>query len=159
MSRAAVLESDGEARTQALGAALGALLRGGDVVALFGPLGSGKTRFVQGLALGLGVPADEDVVSPTFVLVREYVGRVRLCHLDAYRLTGPAELHDLGFGELIGDGSTVVALEWADRVGGLVPASACRVELAHAGEQRRRIAVRWPDAARLAQLVEAASAG
>ncbi len=159
MSGIAVLESDGEERTRALGAALGALLRAGDVVALSGPLGSGKTRFVQGLALGLGVPADEAVVSPTFVLVREYVGRVRLCHLDAYRLAGPGELHELGFGELVEEGSTVVAVEWADRVAGLVPASACRVELTHAGEQRRRIAVRWPDAARLARFIEAASPG
>jgi tRNA threonylcarbamoyladenosine biosynthesis protein TsaE len=151
VSDALVLETRSAAETRAVGQALGALLTGGEVVALGGALGAGKTCFVQGLAAGLGVSGDEPVISPTFVLLREYAGRLRLHHLDAYRLAGPDELYDLGFAELAAAGG-VVAIEWAERVAALLPADACCVELEHAGADRRRIAVRWSDARRLSEL-------
>jgi len=88
------------AETFAFGQALGGLLQSGDFVALTGQLGAGKTHLVKGLAVGLGVPADEPVVSPTFVLVREYIGRLKLYHIDAYRLGGAAELFALGLEEM-----------------------------------------------------------
>ncbi len=137
--------------TFALGAALGRLLRGGDFLALTGPLGAGKTQFIKGVALGIGVPADEPVVSPTFVLVREYAGRLKLYHIDAYRLGGMDELLALGLEEMQADPGAVVALEWADRVTESIPEHACCVELEHAGERQRRLRIGWSPE-RLAQL-------
>ena len=103
-----------EAATERLGEALGRLAAPGDVIALHGELGSGKTTLVRGLARGLGVPPDEPVVSPTFTLINEYVGgRLPLFHLDLYRVSG-GEQEGLGLDEyLYGDG--VAAVEWAER--------------------------------------------
>jgi len=137
--------------TFAAGRELGQLLRGGDVVALHGPLGAGKTQFTKGLAAGLGVPADEPVVSPTFVLVREYAGRLRLYHMDAYRLSGPTELRALGFDEMLTEADAVIAIEWAERVADAVPAGAVHVEFAHTGELERRLRTTWSDRERLAR--------
>jgi tRNA threonylcarbamoyladenosine biosynthesis protein TsaE len=137
--------------TSALGAALGALLTSGDFVALSGALGAGKTQFVKGIARGLEVGPDDPVVSPTFVLIREYVGRLKLYHIDAYRLTGSGELWALGLDEIIAERDAVVALEWADRVEESVPDNACRVDIAHAGEQQRTVRLSW-DPARLRRL-------
>jgi tRNA threonylcarbamoyladenosine biosynthesis protein TsaE len=101
-----------EAETTALGRALAARLRSGDVVLLTGPLGAGKTAFVRGLAEGLGAFPD-DVASPTFALVHEYAGTlVMLRHVDLYRLT-PAEADDLGLEEM--SAGAVMAVEWPDR--------------------------------------------
>ncbi len=104
--------------TFSLAARVGTILRAGDVVALAGDLGMGKTVFAKGLACALGV--DEVVVSPTFTLVREYEGRVPLVHVDVYRLDHLQELHDVGFDELLG-GRAVTVVEWGDRVGALLP--------------------------------------
>jgi tRNA threonylcarbamoyladenosine biosynthesis protein TsaE len=104
------------AQTQRLGARLAELLQPGDVLLLSGPLGSGKTSFTQGIAEGLGI--SRVVNSPTFVLVREYSGRLPLYHMDCYRLDRPAEPVELGWEEYFyGDGVTV--LEWPERVSGL----------------------------------------
>jgi tRNA threonylcarbamoyladenosine biosynthesis protein TsaE len=121
--------------TRALGARLGdALLRPGDVVVLAGPLGSGKTAFAQGVARGLGVT--DPVVSPTFTIVREYVGRVPLAHVDLYRLERLQELHDLGFDEILDDRVTLV--EWGDAAGPLLPADRLEVRLEMAGNEDER---------------------
>jgi tRNA threonylcarbamoyladenosine biosynthesis protein TsaE len=147
-----VASSDSADDTLALGAALGRLLAAGDFVALSGPLGAGKTQFVKGLARGLGVPDDEPVVSPTFVLVREYAGRLRLYHLDLYRLHGAGELADLGVDELRRSGGAVVAVEWADRAPDAIPTEAWCVALAHVGPSRRTITASHPDAGRIERL-------
>jgi tRNA threonylcarbamoyladenosine biosynthesis protein TsaE len=144
--------SKGPQETVALGRALGRVLRAGDFVALTGPLGAGKTHFVKGLADGLEVPDDEPVVSPTFVLIREYRGRLKLYHLDAYRLHGPGELLSLGLDELIAEPAAVTALEWADRVADAVPPNACWIGLEHIGRSVRRACFRWEPAERLAEL-------
>jgi len=141
--------------TLALGRALGEVLRGGDFLALAGPLGAGKTQLVKGIAAGLGVPENEPVVSPTFVLVREYQGRIKLYHIDAYRLHGSAELAALGLDEITAEPGAAIALEWADRVPEAVPAGACWIELEHLGPRRRRMSVRW-DEGRLAEFAERA---
>jgi tRNA threonylcarbamoyladenosine biosynthesis protein TsaE len=122
---------------------LGKLLTAGSVLALRGALGAGKTQLVKGLALGLGVPADETIVSPTFVLVREYRGRLKLYHIDAYRLSGAAELLALGFDEFVAEPDAVVAIEWADRAAEVLPAQACQVDLVHAGGDARQIQIEW----------------
>ena len=105
----------------ALGVLLGAACAPGDVIALVGDLGAGKTVFAQGLARGLGVPADVPITSPTFTLVNEYRnGRLPLYHVDLYRLERAAELEHVGLWDLYrGDG--VVAVEWFDRFPQLAP--------------------------------------
>jgi len=113
-----VLEAADEAATKAIGAALAGVLRPGDVVGLTGDLGAGKTRFVQGAATALDVA--DPVVSPTFMLVRSYGGRLPVQHVDAYRLGGAAELEDLGIEEVLPSGA-VVFVEWADRVADALP--------------------------------------
>jgi tRNA threonylcarbamoyladenosine biosynthesis protein TsaE len=106
--------------TRALGERLGRALAIGDVVALVGPLGSGKTTFAQGLARGLDVPPDRHVASPTFALVNEHPGRVPFVHADFYRVERSEELAELGLEEAY-DRATA-ALEWADRFPQIVPA-------------------------------------
>src|ERR1700730_9545049 len=109
MRTAGVAAAAGACR--AAGRRLGAAAEAGDVLLLEGPLGAGKTVLVQGLAEGLGCAAE--VVSPTFVLVRQYRGRLELIHADLYRLDDRAEIDALGLLELSAEG--VLALEWADR--------------------------------------------
>lgn len=107
--------------TRALAARLGAQLQAGDTLCLVGDLGAGKTTWTQGLALGLGLPPEEPVNSPTFTLVSEHPGgRVPLYHFDVYRLPDPSGLYDLAFDEyLSGDG--VVVIEWADKIADALP--------------------------------------
>jgi tRNA threonylcarbamoyladenosine biosynthesis protein TsaE len=109
------IEVVGAERMAELGAQLGKACRSGDVIALVGELGAGKTVLAQGLARGLGVPDDVPITSPTFTLVNEYQhGRLTLHHVDLYRLERAAELEHVGLWDLYrGDG--VVVVEWFDR--------------------------------------------
>lgn len=102
-------------RTMALGCALGRALNEGLSLFLFGDLGSGKTAFVQGLALGLGVPDSVAVTSPTYTLVNEYPGRLPLFHVDLYRLPSPVDPDEIGLLEMFEENG-IVAVEWAQRL-------------------------------------------
>jgi tRNA threonylcarbamoyladenosine biosynthesis protein TsaE len=114
--------------TQRLGERLGARLRGGDVVLLSGPLGAGKTCFVQGLARGLQVPPAVAVTSPTFVLAAEYPGRAWLRHADFYRVESYARLLDAGFDDLAApDG--VLVVEWPERFPEALPAERLEIRI------------------------------
>lgn len=104
-----------EAETRRFAAALGRLARSGDVVGLSGPLGAGKTRFVQGLARGLGVRELRQVLSPTFALIAEHPGRTTLFHIDLYRLEREEDLLELGLRDAYYGGAGVCAVEWVDR--------------------------------------------
>jgi tRNA threonylcarbamoyladenosine biosynthesis protein TsaE len=128
-------------QTATAGEALGRTLGPGDVVALYGDLGAGKTCFVQGLVRGLGVTTQ--ATSPTFVLVNEYRGRLPVHHVDAYRTGGLAELIDLGLLDLIG-GDGVTLLEWADRAEPLLPARAVRVRIEGLGDEPRAVTIEDP---------------
>jgi tRNA threonylcarbamoyladenosine biosynthesis protein TsaE len=128
-------------QTRALGRLLGERLRGGDVVGLSGPLGAGKTCFVQGLARGVGVAESAAVTSPTFVLVAEYPGRVWLRHADFYRVESYARLLDAGFDDLQApDG--VLVVEWPERFPEALPAERLELRIAaDAASGEREIAV------------------
>ncbi|HEX5672133.1 MAG TPA: tRNA (adenosine(37)-N6)-threonylcarbamoyltransferase complex ATPase subunit type 1 TsaE [Acidimicrobiia bacterium] len=115
----------GPADTASLGARLAAHLRPGDVVALCGPLGSGKTLFTGGVASGLGV--EEPVTSPSFILVRQYTsGFLPLIHADVYRLSSRNEFDDLDLIDDAADG--ILVIEWADAIEGALPPDHLRVE-------------------------------
>jgi tRNA threonylcarbamoyladenosine biosynthesis protein TsaE len=110
-----VVTSGSPAETDALARRVAALLTAGDVVLLAGDLGAGKTAFARGLGAGLGVT--EPVVSPTFTLARVYAGRLRMVHVDVYRLDTVHELLDLGLDDLAAD-DAVTVVEWGDVVSG-----------------------------------------
>lgn len=103
-----------------MGRRVGARLMPGDVIALSGELGSGKTWFTKGLALGLGVSPDMVVTSPSFALMNEYDGRFQLYHMDGYRLEKVSDFLDAGLEEYF-HGEGVVAMEWADRWPEILP--------------------------------------
>lgn len=132
------LRSSGPGETRDIGNVLAAALEPGDVVVLAGELGSGKTVLAQGIARGLGV--DEPVPSPTFVIVREYRGRLPLAHVDVYRLDHVQELHDLGFEEVV-DGEGVTVIEWGDRVRGVLPRERLEIALEGSGGAERKLLV------------------
>ncbi len=121
-----------------LGRTIGRLLLPGDVLALWGELASGKTLLAQGIARGLGVLPEVRVTSPTFTIINEYPARLRLYHLDLYRLSGPDDLETLPWQEsLFGNGVAVV--EWPDRLGRLIPAGRWDLKFTIKGENSREI--------------------
>lgn len=138
MAAAVEIVSASAEATEAAGERLGRTLGPGAVVALTGELGAGKTCFVQGLVRGLG--ATVRATSPTFVLVNEYKGRVRIHHVDAYRTGSMTELMDLGLLEMV-DGEGVTLIEWADKLTPLLPPDAIHVHIAGVGDQPRMITI------------------
>ncbi len=131
----------GPAETFELGRRVGALLAGGEILLLSGPLGAGKTLFVKGLASALGLDPDE-VSSPSFTLVNRHEGgRLLLYHLDLYRLEeGPSAAHAVDLDELLSDEGAVIAIEWAERMGRYpLPAGAWRVSIEGDGADPRRV--------------------
>ena len=112
---------------------------GGEVLALIGLLGSGKTCLVRGAAVGLGVPT-EAVASPTFTLIHEYKGRVPMYHVDLYRLETYDAVNGLGLEEYT-DSPAVTFIEWADKAPAVLPKDHLRITLEHLGGDRRRIAL------------------
>ena len=131
-------DSPSSEQTRALGAALGGCVRPGDVLALRGPLGVGKTCLVQGIARGLGVDPNVPVTSPTFTLVGEYPGRVSLRHADFYRVDSYRRLEDAGFDDLL-DGRGVVVVEWPERFPEALPEGRLLIEFEFVGESSRRL--------------------
>ncbi len=134
--------STGPAATQTLGQHLGERLRAGDVLALQGDLGTGKTTLIQGLGRGLRI--EERIVSPTFVLVNEYMTPAGLClrHADCYRLsvanTGMEVAH-LGFDEWLADRQGILVVEWADRIPELLPRDLLVLALHHGDNPESRV--------------------
>jgi tRNA threonylcarbamoyladenosine biosynthesis protein TsaE len=143
--------SHSEAQTRRLGARLAAFLQPGDVLALVGDLGSGKTRWIQGVCKGLGVV--DPVISPTFTLVNEYQGLYPVYHIDLYRLANAAETATFGLEDYL-YGSGITMIEWADRAKDLLPKEYLMVELYHLEETKRRVVLR-PHGQRFLALLEA----
>jgi len=115
------------------------MLKAGDVVALKGELGAGKTTLVKGIAVGLGC-AEEDVLSPTFVLINEYQGREKVYHMDWYRLDSLGA-QDAALAEECFAARAVSLVEWADRGQDVLPPGAIEIKLEHRGQNRRLIEV------------------
>lgn len=126
--------SQSEQQTLHLAQDLAPLLRPGDLLALEGQLGAGKTVFVRGIAQGLGIP--QPIRSPSFLIVSHLKGRLDLYHVDAYRLSRPEQLLELGLQEIL-EADGVVALEWADKVAAILPPRRLQIRLAHLDAGRR----------------------
>ena len=122
--------------TQRLGKKIGSGLKGGEIIALTGNLGTGKTTFVQGLAQGLGIK--ERVLSPTFILMRQYQGELDLYHLDMYRLDTNfyEEVRNLGLQEIWGKEKNVVVIEWAEKIKDHLPSGTIWIDFTQIGEER-----------------------
>ena len=133
--------SNSPEETIELGRRLGSQLKGGKVIAVCGPLGSGKTHLIKGIAAGAGAEDPRHVNSPTFVIVNEYAGRFDIYHVDAYRLNSIAEFEMIGFDDYCYPQSVVV-VEWADKIeSALQGMNYVRIELFHAGQMQRNIQI------------------
>ncbi|HEX2269850.1 MAG TPA: tRNA (adenosine(37)-N6)-threonylcarbamoyltransferase complex ATPase subunit type 1 TsaE [Pyrinomonadaceae bacterium] len=136
-------ESASPEETFNYGHQLGARLEGGEILLLSGPLGAGKTLFVKGICAALGIP-EEDVTSPSFTLVNPYDGRLRLYHIDLYRLDeGASAAHAVDLDELLIDEEAVIVIEWPERMGAYpLPSNAWQLNIMGDGDAPRRISIR-----------------
>jgi len=129
-------------QTIELGNLIGSLLKAGDVVALMGQLGAGKTYLTKGIAEGQGVKDRKEVTSPSFVLVKQYMGRMPIYHFDAYRVKSPDEMYDIDcVGFFWGEGISII--EWADKVIECLPDDFIKITIETVGETSRDIHVSY----------------
>ena len=120
---------------------IGGTLRKGDVLALSGELGSGKTCFTGGLARGLGVSEKYQITSPTFTLINEYPARYKLYHFDVYRLNSYSEFEDLGYEEYF-SAKGIVVIEWAEKIVQVLPENTIFMQFEYLDEDKRRIVIK-----------------
>jgi len=135
-----IYKSNSEAETEVFAERFAARLKAGDVLALFGDLGAGKTAFCRGLARGLGIT--QRVTSPTFTIVNEYgtESPLPLFHFDMYRLGGSDDLFELGFDDYLERGG-IVLIEWSERIADALPEGAIVIRITREGDNERRIEV------------------
>ena len=131
-----VIESSSTRETKMWGRRLGSLLQGGELLALIGDLGAGKTCFIKGIARGLSLP-EQNILSPTFTMIQEHHGRLPLYHIDLYRLDNVA-LDDLGLREYLFSES-IAAVEWFERLEGIGEVERLSVRISYTGANGRRI--------------------
>ena len=124
--------------TQTIGQQIGETLKTGDVVALIGDLGAGKTCLTKGIARGAGVASNEVVNSPSYTLINEYAGEMPIYHIDLYRLEHHGEIVDLGLEEYL-EGTGICVIEWADRMTNLLPANHIQITMMWVDESTRII--------------------
>ena len=124
--------------TQAIGEQFGQTLKRGDVVALIGDLGAGKTCLTQGIARGVGIFTDQVVNSPSYTLINEYDGEIPVYHIDLYRLEHHGEIVELGLEEYL-EGDGICIIEWADRMLEMLPEHHIRMQICWADEFTRTI--------------------
>jgi len=136
-----IFRTNSAEQTIELGTRIGEKLRPGDILAMRGTLGAGKTTFTKGVARGLGIT--DTVTSPTFTLVSEYQGRLPLFHIDTYRLDGPDDFMDLGVEELL-NGQGVCVIEWSEKIQDILPADHIVITLGYDGDGRRVTIQHWP---------------
>lgn len=126
-------------QTRHIGCTLGKALKGGEVLAITGDLGSGKTQLVKGIAQGLGIESS-DITSPTFTLIHEHEGRLPLYHIDLYRLETARDIESIGLEEYL-TRNGVIAIEWAERATTLLPTNTVDITLTHQGGNNRHITI------------------
>ncbi len=135
-----VIHSQSASETIRIGKKIGGLLEPGDMIALTGELGAGKTQLTKGLAAGMGVKRPGYVSSPSFTLINEHEGRIPLYHIDLYRLETQIEAQELGLEEYFkGNGITVI--EWADRIPSLLPDEIFQITVRYTGKNTRSIEI------------------
>lgn len=134
--------TNSEAETALVGEKLSEKLMPGDVIAMYGDLGAGKTAFVRGLAAGLNI--NVRVSSPTFTIVNEYPGQIPLFHFDMYRLVSADELFDIGWEDYLDRGGICV-VEWSENVQGAFNADTIVVDIKKIDENRREINIEMPE--------------
>jgi len=122
-----ILSSPHVRRTLAIGRTIGKNAPDGAVIAFRGDLGAGKTTLAKGVALGLGI--DEPVISPTYTIISEYLGRLTLVHIDAYRLSDEEEFIQTGGAELLGSPGSLSLVEWSERIEDLLPEDCQRISI------------------------------
>jgi len=133
--------------TQKLGKDFASRLIGGEVVALYGNLGSGKTTFMQGLAKGLGIT--RNIISPTFIIMRTYKigkgekgkGTGNLYHIDLYRIESERNVDGLGLIELMSQPENIIAIEWPDKIENLLPEKRINIYFEYLGDDKRKIRI------------------
>jgi tRNA threonylcarbamoyladenosine biosynthesis protein TsaE len=152
MEAQVVLSSTTPEQTHQWGKLLGILLERGDVVALKGELGAGKTTLAQGIAEGLGVSRDYYVTSPTFTLINEYKGRIPLYHLDFYRINTSAEVEHLGLEEYF-QGEGVSIIEWPEKIEPFLPSECLMILLEYVDYHVRKLSL-WGRGHRYGEMVE-----
>lgn len=135
-----VFRSASPEETFEIGKKMGTRIEKGDIIALIGELGTGKTLLTSGIARGLDVPEVYPIASPTFTLINEYPGRLPLYHFDVYRLENHHTLEDVGYEEYF-YGSGAVVIEWAEKVRNILPESAIYIELTYVDDQSRDLII------------------
>ncbi len=131
-----VFQTESTAETIRMGKNIGNLLLPGDVVALVGELGTGKTQLIKGLAAGVGGGKPADISSPSFTLIHEYGGKMRFNHVDLYRLESEKEVEELGLEECF-QGEGITAIEWADKIPSLLPREILWINIHYVGKNTR----------------------
>ncbi len=135
-----VNQSKSASETVRLGKNIGGRLLPGDVVALVGELGAGKTQFIKGLAAGAGIRNPTYIASPSFTLINEYPGRITFYHIDLFRLGKEKEAEDLGLEEYF-QGEGITAIEWADKIPSLLPKELLLIRIVYTGRNTRSLEI------------------
>ena len=135
-----VIQTQNTSETIRIGKKIGSRLLSGDVVALVGELGAGKTQFIKGLAAGAGVGKPTYISSPSFTLINEYVGRIPFYHIDLFRLRTEKEAEELGLEEYF-QGRGITAIEWADKIPSLLPKEILWIHIHYTGKNSRSLEI------------------
>ena len=135
-----VFQTKSSAETIRIGKSIGSRLLPGDVVALVGELGTGKTQFTKGMATGIGVGKPTYISSPSFTLINEYPGRIPFYHIDLFRLEWEKEAEELGLEDYF-QGKGITAIEWADKIPSFLPKEMLSIHIAYTGEKTRSIEI------------------
>jgi len=135
-----VIQTKSTLETIQIGKSIGSHLLPGDVVALVGELGSGKTQFIKGMATGVGVGKPTYISSPSFTLINEYPGRIPFYHIDLFRLEWEKEAEELGLEDYF-QGEGITAIEWADKIPALLPKEILLIRIAYTGKNIRSIEI------------------
>ena len=135
-----VVQSKSASETVRLGKNIGSRLQPGDVVALVGELGAGKTQFIKGLTAGAGISNPGYISSPSFTLINEYPGEITFYHIDLFRLDKEKEAEELGLEDYF-QGGGITAIEWADKIPSLLPKELLLIHIAYTGRNGRSLEI------------------